>query len=70
MPSKKTDILSIRINAFHRMMLRVHPYKENSGVLVRLLLDAFFKDELPLVKMKFMQEVNRKNTNLKLKKGA
>lgn len=53
MPSTIKDVISFRGDKSHALLMRSAPYKMYKGVLLRMLLDAYFNNELPLVKLKF-----------------
>lgn len=56
----KTIVKSFKISEKHNERLDELPYKNNGGVLVRLLLEMYFDDKLPAVKMKFNSLLQRK----------
>ena len=49
----KTTPRTFRIFQKHDSKLDELPYKNNGSVLVRMLLDLYFEDKLPVAKMKF-----------------
>jgi hypothetical protein len=57
MPSTIKDIISFRGSKLHSLMLKSAPYKRHKGKLLRLLLDAYFNNELPGLKYKFEKEI-------------
>ncbi len=56
----KTSTRTFRINKRDDDRLDQMPYKNNGSVLVRLLLEMYFDDRLPAVKMKFNSLLQRK----------
>lgn len=55
---------TFRVTQFHNLMLESTPYKDNKGVLVRLLLDQYFNGKLPLVDIMFKNELTKKAKEL------
>ena len=53
MPAKMTP-KTFKLTKYHIMMLSTPPYNEAPGELVRLLLDAFFDNKIPSVRLKYM----------------
>jgi hypothetical protein len=51
---------TFRVTKFHDLMLESQPYKENKGVLVRLLLDEYFNGKLPTVQIAFKETLIKK----------
>jgi hypothetical protein len=58
MPTTLKKLITFRISNHLALMLRGAPYKRHKGKLVRLLLEAYFNNELPLVKYRFEKELN------------
>lgn len=57
---EKTTPRTFKIFKRHNEKLDELPYQNNGGVLVRLLLEMYFDDKLPAVKMKFNSLLQRK----------
>lgn len=62
MPSTVKDIVCARVAKGHSLMLNQEPYKRHKGILLRLLLDAFFAGELPVIQMRFERRVKENGT--------
>lgn len=58
MPSKIKELMTIRINKSLKVMLESEPYKRHKGKLIRLLLEAYFQNLLPGIKIKFEKEIS------------
>lgn len=57
MPSKIKELMTIRINKSLKVQLESMPYKRHKGKLIRLLLEAYFSNLLPGIKIKFEKEI-------------
>ena len=57
MPTMLKTLVTFRISNSTALLLRGAPYKRHKGKLVRLLLEAYFNGELPLVKYRFEKEL-------------
>ena len=56
--NRPTIMTSMRIFKDQRVKLIAQGYDGNSSVLIRLLLDKFFADEIPDVREKYQQLLN------------
>lgn len=65
MPSKLKDVISFRGNKVHAMMFKAAPYKRFKSLLLRLLLDAYFNNELPQIKAKFEKEIYAQSQSIR-----
>lgn len=65
MPSNKyTSNVSIKLTHLQQAILKTAPYKGNTGVIVRFLLNKLFNDELPAsVKMELEREIGKQRTS-------
>jgi len=61
MPSKRKPLRTFRVSPFHNAILNTPPYKGHAGLLVRVLLDAFFSNELPELRTKFLSAAELSN---------
>lgn len=52
----KTFVKAFRLYERHKLFLANPPYAKNAGLLIRLLLDAYFNGELISVKARFDRE--------------
>lgn len=55
---------TFRVTQFHNLMLESKPFKDNKGILIRLLLDEYFNRKLPTVELKFNAELKKKQIEL------
>lgn len=50
---------TFRITSYHELMLDSPPYNRANGLLIRMLLEAYFDGKLPSLRHKFMEELNK-----------
>ncbi len=60
-----TKVSSFRVFTKDLDALAQEPYKQNNSFLVRMLLDMYFKDQLPAAKAKFLAKLAEYKTKAK-----